>query len=232
MRKFKISKIADRIIIGGFAFVILTSLIINIYLTVVEERGIDFSTIIVTIVFLVVYLMSEKLYKQKFNNIPEVYYYVTMIFAFFAVYLGSYLNFYERFGWWDVILHFTSGILIGLVSIITVSYFVTIKFGKYTKKSDILFLVIVGLLASISVAVFWEFYEYLYDYLFDGNMQRGIVIENADKFEIERYVRKSGRFIDIGLQDTMQDMFLAVLGAIVAGLYSYFHFAAIQLNKE
>jgi hypothetical protein len=27
-------------------------------------------------------------------------------------------------------------------------------------------------------------------------------------------------------------MFLAVLGAIVAGLYSYFHFAAIQLNKE
>jgi hypothetical protein len=155
-----------------------------------------------------------------------------MIFAFFSVYLGSYLNFYEKFGWWDVILHFTSGILIGLVSIIIVSYFVSINFGEYTRKSDIVFLVIVGILVSISIGVLWEFYEYLYDMFFDGNMQRSIVINDISTFDFSPYIRKSGRFIDEGLKDTMFDLFLAVSGAIIAGVYSYFHFSSIQIKRR
>lgn len=230
MNNFK--KYSDRIVKGSFLFIIISGIIFNIlfFLTGRELVGID--VIIITTLFLLAYSYSEKLFKDKLYFVPSGFYYVAIIFTFFSVYLGSFLNFYEKFAMWDDILHFTSGVLLALLCIILTSFVVIKRFGIINKKWDILFMVIVGVLVSISLAVFWEFYEFSFDYLFDGNMQRGVIVTDLATYDPTQYMRPSGRIVGTDLLDTMSDFFKAVTGAMLAGIYCYLHYANIAKNID
>ncbi len=230
MNKYK--NLSDKIVKGSFLFIILSIIAFNVMSLM---RGNGFSSIDVlamTVVFLLAYTFGEKFMTEKLYFVPSAFYYIAIIFAFFSTYLGSFLNFYEKFEIWDDILHFVSGILLGILCIILTSFIVIKRFGKITKKPDILFMVVVGVLVSISLAVFWEFYECTFDYLVDGNMQRSLIITDPSSFDPTPYLRPSGRFVDPGLMDTMGDFFQAVSGSILAGIYCFVHYAIISKNIE
>ncbi len=225
-------KMSDRIVKGSFLLIILSIIAFNI-ITVMQGKGFaSLDVLVITTLFLLAYTLSEKFMNTKLYFVPSAFYYVAIIFAFFATYLGSYLNFYEKFEIWDDVLHFISGILLALLCIILTSFVVTKRFGKITKKGDILFMVVVGVLVSISLAVFWEFYECIFDYVFDGNMQRSLIITDPANFDVTPYLRPSGRYVDPGLMDTMGDFFQAVSGAILAGIYCFTQYAIISKNIE
>ncbi|MFV0556674.1 MAG: hypothetical protein ACK5LM_06210 [Lactovum sp.] len=230
MNKFK--NYSDKIVKGSFLFIILSGSLFNLYFFFIGKELISLNVIIITSLFLLAYLYSEKLFKEKLFFIPSAFFYIAIIFTFFSSYLGSFLNFYEKFEFWDDILHFVSGILLGILCIILTSFVIVKRFGEINRTPYILYMVIVGVLISISLAVFWEFYEFSYDYLTDGNMQRSIIIENPENFDPSPYLRPSGRFIDPGLLDTMGDFFQAVLGAILAGIYCFSHYALIVKKIE
>lgn len=198
-------------------------------------------SLIVYVLFLVMYYVSENFYKTRFKNIPLGYYYMVILFTYFSVILGSLNNFYEALPIFDDLLHFTSGIILGLLSILIMDYFITKKFGHGDTNSDLLFLVIVGALTAISIGVFWEFYEYSFDLLTGGNMQRGLIIQDPASFDPTPYIRQSGRFIDPSLTDTMGDLLQSVIGITISSIYSFFHLAIERniyskrisvLNKE
>ncbi|MFV0439734.1 MAG: hypothetical protein ACK5LV_00365 [Lachnospirales bacterium] len=228
----KFKKYSDRIVKSSFIFIIVSGIVLNIF-TFISGRGTSgIDIIVVTCLFLGFYLFSEKFFKEYFYFVPSAFYYIAIIFAFFATYLGSYLNFYEMFELWDDALHFISGILLGVLCIILMSFVVIKRFGMVHKKLDILFMVVVGVLVSISIAVFWEFYEYTYDFITDGNMQRSLIILDPANFDPTPYMRASGRFMDPGLQDTMGDFLQAVSGAIIAGIYCFSHYAFLSKNID
>ncbi len=225
-------KYADRIVKGSFIFIIVSIIAFNI-ITVIQGKGFaSIDILAMTLLFLLAYTFSERLMNEKFYLVPSAFYYIAIIFAFFSTYLGSFLNFYEKFEIWDDVLHFVSGILLGILCIILTSFVVFKRFGKITKKPDILFMVVVGVLVSISIAVFWEFYECAFDFVVDGNMQRSLIITDPANFDPTPYMRPSGRFVDPGLMDTMGDFFQAVSGAILAGIYCFVHYAIIGKNIE
>lgn len=230
MDSFK--KYSDKIVKGGLLFVIASCILFNVYFVITGQEMIGINIIVITALFLGAYIYSEKFFNEKLFFIPSAFYYIAIIFAFFACYLGSYLNFYEKFEFWDDVLHFCSGILLGMLCIILTSFVVVKRFGRISKKPDILFMVVVGVLVSISIAVFWEFYEFSFDYLFDGNMQRSVIILDPDGFDPTIYMRASGRFVDPGLIDTMGDFFQAVSGSILAGIYCFTHYAIISKRIE
>lgn len=230
----KIGKITNIIIISIFSFIIVSGLLYNLYLNIfLDGKNVDYAYIFFTLIFLIVYILSENIYESKLNIIPPSFYYIGIIFAFFSVYLGSFLNFYEKISWWDTLLHFSSGILIGLTSIIFVNFYITTKFKRSTTKNEIFFIVAVGMLASISVGVFWEFYEFAFDFLIPGgNMQRGLMVKNPVTIEqFTPYISSSGRMIGPDLKDTMSDLSIAVLGAFIAAIHSYNHLKK-SLNQK
>ncbi len=228
----KMKEYSDRIVKGSFIFIILSGIVFNVFFLLTGKESFGIDIIVITSLFLMAYLYSEKYFNKKLYFVPSAFYYVAIMFGFFACYLGSYLNFYEKFNFWDNMLHFTSGVLLAMLCIIITTFIVVKRFGKITKKPDILFMVIVGVLVSISIAVFWEFYEFTYDYMFDGNMQRSVIITDPANFDVTPYLRPSGRLMDPGLLDTMGDFFLAVSGAILAGIYSFIHYAVICKSIE
>lgn len=233
-RDTKFAKFSNRLIIGSFSLVIILitiSIIIGGYKEKSNSNIAELvATLIITAMFLGLYVLSRHIFEDKFHYIPDQYFYIAMVFAYFSTYLGSYLNFYEAFSWWDDVLHFSSGVLLALLSIIIVSYVIGHRFAKYKSKSDIFLLVVIGGLLSLSIAIFWEFYEFSYDYITDGNMQRGYIVDVENLEPDDLQIRPSGRIVGEDLRDTMNDMFLATGGSVVAGIYAYYHFSSIQLE--
>jgi hypothetical protein len=105
------------------------------------------------------------------------------------------------------------------------------------------FLAIVAFCFSMTIGVLWEFFEYGMDVLFQLDMQKDFFIETIGsvKFdasggntpniidEIERTVLylKSGetvefeKYLDIGLKDTMKDLLVNCVGAVVFSSFGY-----------
>ncbi len=115
------------------------------------------------------------------------------VFIFGTQWLGTYLRFYDSIVWWDIMLHFVSGILLGYVGLILLMWIDRENMIKGRIKFSVI--VIFSFLVSVSGAVFWEITEFLSDTFLGSNTQLG------------------------SLKDTMEDMIFGTLGAIVFVIY-------------
>ncbi len=203
---------------------LLTSMITNIYTIFILDNSQLLFPLIATLLLLILYLIIEKIYKKYFKNISLIYYNIFALFLFASLILGEIYNFYYKFELWDNILHFSSGFLLALLLINVFYYLMSKYFKKPDSQIQIIIIIIISLLASLSFAVFWELYEFSIDYIFEKNMQKGLIINQGMALrQIAGYVNSSGRFIDPALVDTMSDLFSATIGSILAGLSYYFY---------
>lgn len=116
-------------------------------------------------------------------------------FVFLTVLLGSVSNFYERFAYWDVVLHFQSGLLLGVLGF---SLIYTLNDQKAHRLTLTPFFVsFFAVCFSAMVSVVWEIYEYSGDVWFGSNMQES------------------------GLPDTMGDLILNFAGAVIVAALGY-----------
>jgi hypothetical protein len=115
------------------------------------------------------------------------------VFIFLHFILGEGANYYHRFWWYDLLLHTSSAILIGMVG------FMFIYFFLYTQriKANPIMAVVFSISFSIASEAIWEIIEFILDMTFGFNMQKS------------------------GLVDTMTDMIVGVLGACAVGIGVY-----------
>lgn len=131
-------------------------------------------------------------------NVDTVSRFVYLIILCMALYLGSSLRFYDKYRWWDRVLHFLSGV--GFVG------FGTAIAGLSPGITKILLLSF-GFTFSVTLHVFWEVLEYLADCCFHSNAQRWQVIHDSNNHMPEQAVQPAG------LVDTMNDMICCLIGA-------------------
>lgn len=117
------------------------------------------------------------------------------IFVFLTLFLGSLNDFYERYAWWDTLLHFQSGILLGIIGFVLIYLLNRGGVGKLGLSP--FFLAFFATCFSMAVGVVWEIYEYAADSFFGFNMQR------------------------TGLDDTMSDLIVNTVGALIVAVVAY-----------
>ncbi|MBK1830687.1 hypothetical protein JIN77_08115 [Verrucomicrobiaceae bacterium R5-34] len=122
-----------------------------------------------------------------------------MIFCICSLVLGSYYNFYEKFSWWDDMLHAFYGGAFALIGFLFIQY-LSYKRGV---ENDVLIICMFSFCFSVTFGAIWEIYEYSYDILTGGNMQRTEV----------------GR----GVDDTMHDIILESSSALVLNIFIYIY---------
>lgn len=118
-----------------------------------------------------------------------------------ALYLGSTLGFYDRYKWWDRIIHFLSGFAFtgfGMAAANLVPGLV--------KWAVLAF----GFTFSVTLHVFWEVLEYLADCITHGNAQRWQKIHNSVNHVSPDAIQPAG------LVDTMNDLICCLCGAALA----------------
>lgn len=173
-------------------FVRIALILIYIRGWIIQDHSQDF---IICLTFFMTYYPSI-LAKRFGVYLPARLEITITLFIFAAQVLGEMNGFYDKIPWWDTMLHTTSGVILGLVGFLFV-YLLNEKGDKNVNLSPI-FVVVFAFCFAITMGVFWEFFEYGADRILGYNMQK---------------FRMPGQD---GLVDTMEDLIVDTLGAIIA----------------
>lgn len=158
-------------------------------------------------------LISARLLKKFANfEVPvEVHISVTA-FAFLGLVLGDGLNFYGKIGWWDSLLHFTSGIILSFIALWLLQMLILRRKYLFMHRA-LLYIFVVAF--SLAVGAVWELCEYTVDDIFHTNNQQYMAttratIVSSDDEPLEGHD---------ALADTMKDLALDLAGAILVVCY-------------
>lgn len=157
------------------------------------------------------------------------------LFIFAAEILGEVKHFYVSIPGWDTMLHTINGFLAAAIG------FSMIELLNHNSKNISLspfYLSMVAFCFSMTIGVLWEFFEFSFDNLFSIDMQKDMLISSINSVTldpdnvqtvvgIKDIVQTDiitadgtvhsiqGGYLDIGIADTMKDLFVNFIGALV-----------------
>ena len=219
-------------------YMILRTLVIAILvLSLIEKRYESVATCaLVLVLFLVPSFLERKLHFELPSTIEKI----VLLFIYAAEIMGELQEFYLRVSWWDTMLHTMNGFLcaavgFALVDILNSNPNVKLSLSPF-------YLAFVSFCFSMTVGVVWEFFEFSMDWFFHFDMQKDTVITTISSVMLNpdgrnvpyvisgiESVTINGRelglggYLDIGLIDTMKDLFVNFIGAVVFSVIGYFY---------
>jgi len=140
-------------------------------------------------------------------EIPSGIYILYVVFLYCAIFLGEVTSFYYRVPHWDTYLHTFSGAMIGALGFSVIS--LLNKEEKIHMKLSPAFVAVFAFCFAVALGAIWEIYEFTVDSIMELNMQ---------KYATEEGILKIGRE---SLNDTMKDIIVDTLGAIVISVIGY-----------
>lgn len=167
------------------------------------------------------------LFERFFHSRLSLPLYIFALFYAIGPMLGHCWYFYYTICWWDKLLHMCGGVMFAI--------FGAYLFERLSKsKENHMATAVFALCFSMAVAVAWEFFEFGADVFFGMDMQDDIVITSLTSYLLGDAIGVTGTiadihsvtvngivlpgYIDIGLVDSMLDMLLESLGALVTSL--------------
>lgn len=175
------------------AFVLRGLFIISLVISLI--RG-SYHLIPIAAASLVLTFIPSFLERSIKVSLPASFQVVLLVFIFAAQFLGEIFNYYERFWWWDLLLHSWSGVLLGTIGFLLV-YILNTASGVDVVMSPF-FVAFFALCFAVTCGVVWEVFEFSMDIIFLTNMQKS------------------------GLVDTMGDLIVDTGGALIVSVNGYF----------
>ena len=172
-------------------------------------------------------------------ELPTLLEVILLVFIFCAEILGEINAFYERIPLWDTLLHTVNGFVAAAIGFSLVD--LMNRSERISFSLSPLFAVLVAFCVSMTIGVMWEFFEFFMDQVFQLDMQKDTVIQSFStvvldpshgntpiRLEDIRDVAVNGTslglggYLDIGLIDTMQDLLVNFIGAVLFSFFGYF----------
>ncbi|HKM08394.1 MAG TPA: hypothetical protein VJ869_15665 [Sphaerochaeta sp.] len=163
-----------------------------------------------------------------------------LFFIFAAQILGEMRSYYVAYPFWDTMLHTANGFLAAAIGFSLVD--ILNQSQKETFRLSPFFVAVVAFCFSMTIGVLWEFLEYAMDIFFATDMQKDtiihtirsvmldptnaqkvVTIDNITEVTINGVDLGLGGYLDIGLHDTIKDMFVNFIGALVFSTSGYFY---------
>lgn len=133
--------------------------------------------------------------------IPSEIQIAAALFLFATLFLGEVRDYYERIWWWDLALHASAGLLLGLFGFLVVYMLNENETVDFRMRPS--FVALFALAFSVALGAIWEIFEYGMDELFGLNMQKPRPGDPS------------------GLIDTMRDLIVDTLGAALAAVIGW-----------
>jgi hypothetical protein len=223
-------------------FVILRALIIVTMIISILQR--DAFNVMMCIAALLLFTIPAFLRETLKIELPGLMEGIIYCFIYAAAIMGEIQNFYNVIPFWDTMLHTMNGFICAGIGFSLVDLL-----NKHSHRLSLspIYLAIVSFCFSMTVGVCWEFIERGMDLVFltDGQKDAKItqissvdlnpsgknvpvVLKNITETDIHYdngskvYVYEGG-YLDIGLDDTMSDLFVNMIGAVVFSTFGYFY---------
>lgn len=201
----------------------------------------NYENVFVGVLTLVLFMVPLFVDKHLGIDIPPALEAIIYIFIFAAEILGEINSFYTRIPYWDTMLHTINGFLCAAIGIALVD--ILNRSDKFTFKLSPLFVAVVAFCFSMTVGVLWEFFEFAMDQLLHIDMQKDFIVTQINSVTLnpeglnvvvrepvnslivngEDWIELYGGYIDIGLFDTMKDLLVNFIGAVVFSVIGYFY---------
>lgn len=222
--------ISDRIIKISVRIIIFITMIVSAGTGIMEvyqgnDGGHLFMNAFTCLLMLIITFAPSYINNKTRMIVPTLLQTGIVLFTFAAMYLGNLSGYYSIFPWWDVMLHSTSGFMLGLIGFLL--------FYSLNRDRDFVFnlnYICIALFAfcfAMTCGVIWEFYEYFCDCFLGMNLQRSFFAE--DMKDLNNYLNSYGRFMDPGLVDTMKDLIVDAIGAALSVIIC---FTYVKLHAE
>ncbi len=154
-------------------------------------RG-DWENVFLTAIVIALTLAPALLDRNYRILIPPEFQLISAAFVFLSLFLGSAFNFYYRYWWWDVVLHTSSGFLLGVIGF--VALFLLNRTDRIPQGMRPGFLCFFAVTFAVFLGVLWETFEFAVDSMAPSiNMQSN----------------------ETGVSDTMWDLIVDTIGAAV-----------------
>ncbi|MGI6766871.1 MAG: hypothetical protein ACOX4R_06600 [Lentihominibacter sp.] len=212
--------------------------------TMQGNYGATATCILVLALFLVPSIMEERL-KIK---IPPLFEGIIYVFIFAAEILGEVNHFYVRIPGWDTMLHTINGFLCAAAGFSLV--YLLNRNSKNFNLSPI-YLTFMAFCFSMTVGIIWEFFEFGADLFLGMDTQKDFIVQSFNSVTLDPTnsqqvipvndiisttihtangdVIVNGGYLDIGIIDTMKDLFVNFLGAIVFCAFGFVY--CIEIEK-
>ncbi len=181
---------------------------------------------------LLLFMIPSFIEKRLHIDVPNTLEVIILLFIFSAEILGEIQEYYIAFPIWDDILHTTNGFLMAAIGVAMVDILNRSK--KFKVRLSPVFVAVVAFSFSMTVGVLWEFFEYGMDVFFLTDMQKDTWLTAVStvslhptgandpvRVAVESVVVNGEAwqgYLDIGLHDTMKDLFVNFIGAAVFSL--------------
>ena len=224
-------------------YLVLRGLIIFILIRAVLRR--EYQSVFLCSLSLVLMIMPSIISRRLKIVLPDTLEIVILLFIFAAEILGELNSFYVRVPHWDTMLHTINGFLCAAIGFALVD--MMNRNDRFTFQLSPLYLAIVSFCFSMTVGVLWEFFEFSGDYFLGMDMQKDTIVHAIHSVNLDptltntvvhvrdiadvivvhsdgtRQALGLGGYLDIGIIDTMKDLFVNFIGAVVFSLIGYFY---------
>ena len=208
----------------------------------------EYENVFICILVLFLFLLPSLLQKGLGIAFPSGFQILILVHIFACEILGELACYYVRFPHWDTVTHTVWGFLCAAIGYSLVDI-LNREDSTHFHLSPA-FLAIVAFCFSMTIGVLWEFFEFSMDRLLGMDMQKDTVItsftsvmldptqsnipillDNITDVAVNGESLGLGGYLDIGLFDTMEDLFVNLIGALTFALIGFFRFRRENARK-
>lgn len=204
----------------------------------------NYESVYMAFITLILLTIPTLLQIQLKVEIPQTLEIIILLFIYSAEILGEINEYYTKIPFWDTILHTLNGFLAAAVGFSLV--LILNKNERIIFALSPAYVAIVAFCFSMTIGVCWEFIEFGCDHLFNLDMQKDTVVHMISSVKLNHAAQKpviirhihhvsvNGKdlgvhgYLDLGLIDTMKDLFVNFIGALV---FSIIGFLALRGKK-
>ena len=225
------------------AYVILRALVIAALVAQIFHR--NYENVFLCVLTLFLFTLPAFIERAIRIDIPDVLEIIILLFIFAAEILGEIRAYYIQYPGWDTMLHTLNGFLCAAIGFSLLDILNRNERLKFSLSP--VYLSVVAFCFSMTIGVLWEFFEFFMDQTFLLDMQKDTVVHSIGSVMLDpnggnvpvaihnitdvivitadgaRQSLGLGGYLDVGIIDTMKDLFVNFIGAVVFSTIGFFY---------
>ena len=222
-----------------FAVYVVLRLIVVAELVLSILRG-EYESAFICLLVLILFILPFFIQQNFGIQLPTTLEIIILLFIFAAEILGELEGYFITYPDWDTMLHTTTGFLCAATGFALID--ILNRNSRIKFQLSPIYVALAAFCFSMTVGVLWEFFEFGMDRLFHLDMQKDTVVQSITSVMLDptnsntpitidgiHSVAVNGNdlgfdgYLDIGLYDTMEDLFVNFIGAVTFSVIGYFY---------
>ena len=205
----------------------------------------NYENVFLCVLTLILFTMPALIERRLKVDLPDTLEIIILLFIFAAEILGEIRAYYVKFPYWDTMLHTMNGFLCAAIGFSLVD--LLNRHDKATLRLSPFYMAVTAFCFSMTIGVLWEFAEFSMDQLFLMDTQKDTIIHEFSTVMLDPTNKNVavpvrdiadviivhsdgtqealglGGYVDVGIHDTIEDLFVNFVGAVVFSTVGYFY---------